>query len=440
MEIALPTQEFVVNEIPIELSGIQIQVDGDIEHVPAQGEDVHWQGNPLAVSININSFEVSQTVEQWIDGIRVIVHLSAQCQAVNLHQSSAALNVALSWISDQTSLRAIVSGIDLSWPLDSWVVSPISCEGPRGFADVVEQELTEQLSNPAQWVPLLKSEIESHLNAKVEETLQKYRNPTPIYSDSQTQLKLKLSKVDTITKDGLVIKGFVLVGDKENSTQAYEIIPLDVEKAMANIRTTTPLLLIPGNGLASVTRQVLSHREFNFNLRSISEFNSLLNFRLFQFFIWPDLMNYSTRASFPVISRIGAKPKVSYSSYRIYAEGSANSWVYSSRAGYAWRYIDVQTGFSARILPKIENGKLNLGFEQRSVNSSAQMAPDYTRAFRPRTYLPMSVINAALENSPAFKNVEVDLPKIQLDGDTEYSAHRMHYLIEDTYIVELRSK
>ncbi len=439
LKMNLPSQAVVVNDIPVELSGIQVLVNGKLNHTPNENSanpDVHWEAKDLNVQILVESFQVSQVIEEWVSGVRLRVHLEAKCSEISLEQSSAHLMASLLWTSSGTSLEAKVSQMSLDWPAQSWKIHPIHCEGPRGFGELVQKELNDQLSDSSRWTDVIKAEMEAHLNASITEALNRLKKPTPIYSDEQTELRLVFSGVDTITEKGLVLKGFVQVGDEVIGDSM--IVPLDVEKAMQGVTTKTPLLLIPGYEMAVVTQRVARNREIKYDLRSISSFTDLLRVRFFQFFIWPDLMNYSTQSSFPVITRIGSQPRVGYGSHYLRLSGDANSWIYSQRSGQSWRYIDVKTTFSGVVLPRIEDGKLKLEVSQKKIQSAAQMAADYVRRFNPSRYLPMSIVNSSLENSPIFNKAEIEIPKIELNSEQIYSAKKMHYFSKDLYVIELK--
>lgn len=441
LDFSIDSQRVVVSEIPVQLSQIHIQVNGQVQHLGSSFqnlEEVKWAGDPLRVGIEVGSFEVSKVVEQMINGIRVRAHLSARCQSIYMEQTSAKLDVGLSWVSSGASLESRVSSLDLSWPIDSWKIGPISCQGPRGFADVVEQQLRDQLSDPVRWIPLIKSEMESHLNQAVDQALARYRNPTSVYSDSQTQLKLQLSGAEALTQKGLVLKGFLTTPHQPEGE--VKVISLDLESILSDVQTSNPILLVPGRELATIASQVIANREVQYNLRSIPNFENLMKFRLFQFFVWPDLMNYSKTSSFPVISRLGENPKASFENHRLKISGSAQSWVYSHREGRDWRYVDVETRFSVDVLPRIERGQLKLDFEKRSMQSSYKMTKEYVEAFHPSSYLPLSLLNVALEKSPTFQNFEIEIPKIKLEGGLEYSAYRVHYFLKDFYIIEMQAQ
>ena len=450
MDLHVPEVQVSAQDIPVDLSDIQIQVNGRIASAPSQNGEVHWSGDPLGVHIRVGAFEVSQVVQRWVSGVQVRVHLQALCHPFELIQNSAAMNVGLSWQSEGTALSAQVAQMELSWPQESWQVGEIVCEGPKGFADVIQAELSRQLSDPTQWISLIKSELQSQLNQKIAETLEGFKEPRTVYSDEQTRVALHFSGVEALSEKGLVLKGFVDpqktlaaggsdgadTGDGMVSTQDF--IPLDVNAALAKVTTDTPLLLIPGKELARVTRELASERELDFNLTQISSFKSFLKNWFLQFFFWPDLLNYSSSSQFPVISKMQKDPEVVYSASKLYFKGQAWSWVYSNRGGKVNRYIDSSTAFSSWVTPVISSGRLQLTFDQRKIDTSTKMASDYVSFFHPRTFLATWILKEALEKLPVFDGLSLSLPEVEVNGGVKYRAYKMHTFVKDLFIIELR--
>jgi hypothetical protein len=435
LDVTLPPQQFVIYDVPFEMSGINLKVSGQITKLPDQNETIHWKGDPLNIEFNVQPFEISKIVEQWVDGVQVRVHLKASCGSISLSQQAAVLDVGINWKAQGGELSAEISETFLNWPAGSWRLGPISCQGPKGFADVIERELKAVLSDPTEWTDLVQAQLEDSLNRQISLALEKIRHPRSVYTDDQSQIKIHFSGVQTFHQQGLLLKGFLLTKGDSVDLNSDKVISMI---SAPSLDSTQPTLLISDKEVARLVSLVSAERELRFDLTQISSFKKFLSYRFFQFFIWPDLLNFSKNAHFPVISRLNGPPVVVVDKSQIKFKSKVNSWVYARRNQASWRYIDMKTDLSAELTPKVQNGRLVLEFNQKRLNSSAKMAPEYSSRFRPRSTLPMAIINQAVERFPSFQSIQLSLPKIEITSGLAYEVFKLQHLEEGLIAVELK--
>tara|TARA_Y100001935_G_C17299792_1_gene508454 strand:- start:277 stop:1758 length:1482 start_codon:yes stop_codon:yes gene_type:complete len=445
LEMELPPQTLTVSDLPVELRGIHVQLFSSVSSLPSDDGEVRWALSPLRAFIQLGTLEISQVVERNINGIVARVHLNAKCTGMEMIQENAQAQVGVTWSGQGMALNGRVSSLDLNWPSDSWKLQPFKCTGLDGFSQIVEQQLNAQLSHPETWAPLIRSRLESHLNQKIQDSLRNFKKPQVLWEEDEVQLHLFLTDLQVDTLRGVVVKGNLDVvdlleneGKVPEAKDPVELVPMDPDKIKEAFLAESPALLASGEEVSELLRQLVSKRDLHLNLNQVSEFQRLLRSRILQFFVWPDLFHYSKSAVFPSVSRVKSNVQAQFHNQRIYMKGGVNSWVYSKRDGKVWRYLDVLSNFFVGFLPDVSQGKLILKPEQVDLKTDGAMTSDYKARFRPTSRVPFKTINAALKVLPFFKNYEVQVPKIQLNGEMVYQAEKLHHHIPGYYLIEMK--
>jgi hypothetical protein len=127
---------------------------------------------------------------------------------------------------------------------------------------------------------------------------------------------------------------------------------------------------------------------YRVNSASVSSFTSLMGSRFFQFFIWPDLMNFSSRTSFWFDISSEAAPKLANGemnpgggiAYRVSAPLLVNQW--APGEGQYVPYLDFRAPMTGELNAKIDDGKLSIQLSPNDLNVSAVYRPEYQKIRR----------------------------------------------------------
>lgn len=440
LSFALGEVQIEAEEIPVNLSNIQVEIDTVLRNVGSSHRSTLWHADQMVAQITVSGFIVEKYVEQWISGVKARVHLRAECAPFQLLQESAQMQMAWIWSSQGTRLQAQLGSLELHWPKNSWKVGAIQCQGPRGFADVVQEEIKKKLENPESLIPELKAQMEAHFNRKMEDSLAQYRKPQWLFSDFQTALVMEMTGVEAAVDKGLVFKGLIHVQrpQAQGVQHREEVVALNVERSLEGVETQYPALIFPGQAVESLIGDMAENRIALYKLNQFSDFNRLLRSRFLQFFIWPDLMKYSKSAQFDVTSRVSGRPTLQYTiNQKIWIQGYVDSWIYSQRDNRMWRYIDIRTAFSAWVYPNVEKGHLHFSLSNQNMKSSARMASEYVSRFRPSTHIGVSTIESSLKKAPFFQGFSLELPSLEMPNGKKFKAQRILRTHREGFIVEM---
>lgn len=428
-------------DIPINLSNIHVSVDTILKNTGSQNGETLWLAEQMNTQIQVSGFTIEKYMEQWVGGVKARIHLKATCSPFDMQQSGAQMQMSWGWTSQATRLQAALSSLDLFWPPGSWQIGEIHCEGPKGFADVIQAEIKKQLSNPDMILPTLKRHMEEHFNSKIASALEQYRKPQWLFNDLQTALVMEMTGIESVVEKGLVFKGKVEVQRLQSSTTQApreDLVPLDVERTIKGINASFPALMLPGVALESLIADMAENRVAVYDLNRFSGFNGLMQSRFKQWFVWPDLMKYPKNAFFSVTSRVDGRPEIRYTQdHRMYVQGYVDSWIYSQREGKNWRYVDMRSGFAAWVYPDVSKGFLRLSFAGQNLNSAARMSPDYVSRFRPSTRIDVRTIEKSIKKADFFQGVTMELPSLEMESGKRYKASKIIRSNKDVFIVEL---
>ena len=436
----LGSMKFVVQEIPVNLSNIQVEIDTVIKNLGSERGETLWQADRLNTRIIVSGFSINKTVDQWYGGVRATIKLSATCESFELTQPSAQMNMSWGWKSEGTQLEADLSALNITWPKNSWKVGQIKCAGPSGFGDLVKAEITKQLANPDRFVSLIKTHLETYFNQTITKSLEQYRKPQRLFSDFQTALVMEMTGVEATVEKGLLLKGIIEVqrlGETSASSEE-QVVALDVNKMLQSLDGETPALIFPGLAAESLIGDVAQNRVAFYQLNKFEGFTKLLASKFMQFFVWPDLMKYNKTSVFNVTSKVSGRPVVNYTGdHKMWIQGYVDSWIYSKRDGYDWRYVDLRTGFAAYVFPEVTNGHIRFKFSDQNMKSVAQMNADYVKYYKPRQHLGLSTIEKAIKKAPFFEGFSLELPSIELKSGLSLKADKLIHADKDTYIIQL---
>jgi hypothetical protein len=133
-------REFLLNDVTLEIDdaavmmpNIKVEVASHFNPVISLQNETFWETENLGLQITIEGLTVKKTVTQIRNGVVVIVHLRADCDAFTLSQNQALAQAYVRWQTTGGQLVTRFRDVRLAWPQGSWVLSPIQCQGPTGF-------------------------------------------------------------------------------------------------------------------------------------------------------------------------------------------------------------------------------------------------------------------------------------------------------------------
>lgn len=407
--------------IPVVVPSASVEMSLQLKPVIADGDKTHWETQKLQLKINLAGFNIQKTVEQVVGGVRVIATLQAQCAPFTLTQVNAQAQMTWQWLTGDQGLQARLADLQLAWPASSWQVGSLSCQGPTGFADYVQSELQAQLAQPDRVTPILKTYLERVLNEKMAQSLAQWKQPQTVQYENQP-VTFQFAQAQAVDSKGILLMALIRLGGA-SEVQSEKIIPLSADMNLFQQVKDQPTLVMSKASVEAIVRHRSLWPKLTFSLNEFSAFQRVLQSRFIQFFVWPDLWNYSKSANFKLTSQLNGTPNISFSKDNsAWVSAPLYSWVTSQRDGRSWRYIELSSQVASWMNYSVSGGKLSLKFSEGKIKTTGGFGQDYVRAFNPNTYFPLSTIENSLNESRLEKTVSIDIPQIQIHENLRLRA------------------
>ncbi len=414
------TKTFPINDLavassfgPITLPPIDVLVKYNLNSIFFQDQNMPVSTRDLAIQIQIPAIAIQKQVSVKNGGVEVIVNLSASCSPIQLIQTRASIQALIQWRLQNQKINGIISNLNFQWPANSWMISQIQCSGPVGFADLIQKDLATKLNDATAFKDevqgLLQNALNEHLNLFLNSALAPH-----FLALSNVNIEYQLNQVEKISGTGVDFQ--ILVSD---ATADPKVQPIDDLK-----NTTLPELSADHISLAfgplgfqELIRTSLLGQKYQVALKSFSGFAQLMRSRFFQFFIWPDLMNFPKSSNFTLHSQFLPTSTIALGANQQWNLNlDSSSWIEAPREGNQWHYLDIQNRVKAKLSIAIASGVLTLAPTIKSVKSQISFGQDYLDRFHPFTNLATWILDDAIKQNLALQSQSFQIPKLQMDG------------------------
>lgn len=437
---SLGAMSFQTQGVPLRIENIMLDYKAQLAPVTSHDNETFFNAENLLLKLHINAFSVEKDITQMVNGMLATVHLKADCQPFSLTQNQAVLKTQWKWITQNTNVKGELESFDLSWPIESWKIDPIICTGPKGFADIVADEIKTTLSKNEDINKLMRPLFEKTMNEKIESTLVGLRGlKTLPINLTKKNLDVQLSGVETVSGKGIHLKAFVRSSLQDTSPMTQSDVTTLLEETPELLQAVGdhPVLIIGQQSLTDLIQDMSVGESVKTNMNQVAGFQSLLQSRFKQFFAWRDLRNYPKSARFDLISETTKPLSIKFTTKeKLNVIGYVDSGVYANRAGQNWRSVEIKTSFSGTAQFSIQSGVLGLTFTGQKVNSTSRFAPAYAQRFDPPKKVSIKYLDQALQQSPYFKGMKWALPELTISSDLKVKAMKItrqspkHFFIE----------
>lgn len=423
---------YSVNGVPFVIPQMQLEMLIHLKPVQSSLATTIWETDLLALKFKIDSFKVQKDIEQYIGGVHAIVHLQAECSSFVVAQPQAHVQFSWNWSVINNQIHAELKDLALAWPADSWQVSDIQCNGPVGFADVIQQELREKLAQADSLAPLIRSTIEKTLNTQMNLSLDQWKQPQ--WLNQSKFFNIQLTETKILNSAGILFKGLMRFSE---ASVNEKIEPLLIAENLQP--QTTPMLIFSNAAMQKLVEKLALNANHNLNLNQISAFKKILKSRFLQFFIWSDLMHFSKQDTFTLFSKLTTVPKLNFGTdLSLNLEAQLSSVIQAPRDSQILNYVQIQTQVKSKLQYSVENGKFSFQFANPDIQIRAQYDPSYKQKYKPWGALPTSLLQKAVQEAQLLRSGSVAIPSFKLNDSVSLQADNLKRLNADTFAIEMK--
>ena len=375
-QISIPDQMWSIDQINWHIQGIKFSSNAVLSGGVLTDSTYSVNSNHLGIKVNVNDVWVNQTIHETIDGVVFIVHFKANCGPISLTQTNARASVTINYKFLPQSVQANASSLKLDWPANSWVIAPISCQGPKGFSTTLTQALQQQLNNPRVVQNFMHQKIDAALANELNTINSKFNVPIPIQIlKNSLSITMKLAQFKTLST-GILISSIV---SWPGLPPTYSGPPLPIQDIDFN-RFNEPVIISEKQDWAKLLQAEFARLPIpsTFNLNKISLFNSFRTSEVEEYLIWPNLVNFQPNSPFtllidhPLLGAFRWKKNVNFQLSAV-----DNGWLKAFRDGQYWHYLDLNALAKFNFAPQINNGRLNAKFTVHDGQLNYQFNQEY---------------------------------------------------------------
>ena len=248
-------------------------------------------------------------------GVQATVYLKGECRNLVITTEDALEligNVRLG-VKNQT-LGAFLQGLD-SQNEQHWTMSVEACEGPKGYQQALEQQLREFIANKQKMQDVLMQPFQSQIDKKVAGIHNQLFAEKQMALNADIEVVLAPKSVELDEQTGHLLLSGIVKANIKNPKEEQKHVEATLSKEEFS-QLSQNGFLISQKYLSALVDSLHESGFFykSYLAQQIPGLSTLFKSRLFQFFLWPDLLNFRKNAAFSFELGVKKKPEVKLSS------------------------------------------------------------------------------------------------------------------------------
>ncbi|NQZ02600.1 MAG: hypothetical protein HRT45_18215 [Bdellovibrionales bacterium] len=401
---------------------IKANVTFNLQHTPGEPNHMSFSAEVDSLSLMIGLISTNDEVVTQRGNIRLVTKILGSCQGFEASYDgrsvslSGTLNLANTDVSPAAELS--ISEIQLD---DSWALAAENCDGFEGYEDQVSKALVDLLTDEE----LLKEKLQPQLQAQAQKQLDDLSND--VLQPQQKSLPNAGTMTflpDRISYDhpslSLVVSGEVrseFLGTEGVTEEPFEILHRDL------LQMQQSQILLSKKFIQTASHQFYSHGLYKagFESQEIKSMRDFQNNRLFQFFVFPEIMKFPRNANFIINGYLNSAPTIRYQGERqgiIYwnTTGKANLDSYAPKSNGYVPFLRFLTDYSVSGWMQVKEGKLNVGFYSPDMKVQHGWFKVYLDTYSPNKWFKKNPIVKEIKDLMKRTQFDFQLPEFPIEG------------------------
>ncbi len=423
------------------VENILLKIQYDLQVKPDEASPTRFYYDLLFPNgrIEISRIKTNAVIHKNVGGVQATVYLKGECRNIAIETSGALKSLgSIQIVKKGSSLGVAVKSIDYQ-NQQNWKMSVESCAGPKGYQQALEKELRNLLNNKTKMAQLLMQPIQNQTDLKIAK-LNEY-----LFSDKQIPLQdgmaltFKPVGVDLDEATGQVLLKGLVKTDFTSTAESQQYIPAPLFAEDLGVVSQSGLM-ISQKYIQALTKHIHESGVLykSYLAQQIPGLDRLFRSRLFQFFLWPDLMNFRKNAPFTFKVAAAQKPQVKFDKiYRGVAWFGLNTDINvetrTPKDSGAREYGQFLSPFKAQPWLRVYNNQLALGFHQPKMKLKFIWDQIYLSLFRPFQTLSVAFFGQKIQSTIRDYRWKTDLPLLKVEdrvllSPKEFSGNQ-HWLV-----------
>jgi hypothetical protein len=365
----IPDQSYQAPDTKVDLSGINLSIRSFLKKpsVDTGGDSVILESRGLSAALNIKSISIDQVIEREIGGVIGRFRVQAQCENVvlNMKPGAGVFRMTLKPVFRGSLIRAEVESVELSWRTDAWEIGSLNCTGAQGFDDVIREEVLKLTGNSAALIEKYKSVLDKYVEDYVHaQSVDISESHTVASIRPDIKVSLRLTGLDGSRASSL-LKGYLHVEFTKAQNRGMISLKLS-NSSFSEVVTTGAILRIPEEFVTTVIKQAFVADSFIRRVSSekIPGFSSLMQSRLTQFVVWPELTRYPKSTEFLFDVSTASNLALSGKDLLYSIQTGLTAQMYAPQGGQYVPFMDFDIPLKSNVRLSVDNGQVKTKFTQ----------------------------------------------------------------------------
>lgn len=415
-------QEIVSQEVPVKIKQISLKVKTHLQK-PSLGQSqsvLELTSKDLQAQLNIGEISVDHVVEREVGGIIGRFRVQALCKNVvlDLAPGKGSFSVVVAPSVENTRAGTEVHAVNLSWLPGSWTSQNISCSGVQGFADLIKNEIYKIANDSARFVEPQKELIKKYVQDSLQNVQVDFSQPRQlIVARPDLSVVMLVDEYKDLGVDGARVRGKFEIQFLKAADQSLKVLTLDANAK--EVKSSFASLRLPNNFVKEVMRRAYSANSWLHKTTSdkIPGFATLMNSRFSQFFVWPELMNFSKSAQFRFDVYSNKDVDLQGDGLIYQMKGNFLAKMQAPKGNSYVPFMNFTLPLTSKVQLKVDNGKAQATFVNPVLGLTPQWDSSYMSRYNPSTRFSSGTIRDRIVGAMWGTTVTVDVPAIPISSD-----------------------
>lgn len=406
--------------------------------------ELDWE-NP---SLDVGRFEIHDVIVRRVSGINLTIYLDGACRDMSVQIPSAGWKVkgSLKWEVTPQGIQA--SWLNFQFSMNSSAVSSVNmgqCEGPQAIQQELRSTIESMTRDQAWMQDVLKTGILDWIGGSLKSLQSELLQTRSVKLKEDLILSWIPDGIEGLGHGMLRLPGkFAVVkeGGEKNSQvieRSYEVSSLSGVKESG--------FILPVDAVQQVLQFAYRNGELIYRINSsdVDSFSSLMQSRLLQFFIWPDLMSFSKKTQFYFDISSRKAPRLSNGimaqdgvvQYDIQAPLLVNQW--APFGGQYVPYVDFVSPLRGTLSAQIAEGKFVLNIQPQSLKVSSLFRSEFSILRRVNTWIATSLLGSSVADYLRGQFFKFDIPEWTITDGVSLTVRDLQ-LEEKSFRIPLQFK
>lgn len=376
---------------------LSLSIQGEMNQVQIDQEGIEASADHLSAKITIESLVINQTIIRNISGNIISIQVNATCSPIVINIPQFYAGLSGKFIQEGSNWNINLSDIALNFTSGQWNVDSISCSGLGGLDQQVTNLISDNLKDPALLQNFLKSSL------------------APVISQNWTEQWIGLTQSAKGSLNNIQIQqptdnGLHILAEIPLSSSDTVELPIFDESSLSS---DSPQFILSQAGFTALMKEkLMALAPQKYNLLQISGFASLMNNRLTQFLVWPDLRKFPKSNYFGLTtdlkqSTLGLTSK-SNGKYDIKLKTKGNVEV--NKTNKTVNYIDWTLDLQSSLNCTLKNSILTLKTGEPTTNIFWKFNQDYLNQYATNTRVSSSILTSSIKSAFTSQTATQTLP------------------------------